>query len=131
MSGAEPWPPNAEALLPLLELSAAAGVVPDPGALLRPGRDQGEADTLVARTNGLRDGLWLDMSGTPLTDAATLTERITRPNYGTLDIAFTVDDPKAYTRAWTVNLRQEIVVDTDLIEEICLEGLRPMHLPPQ
>jgi len=53
MSGAEPWPPNAEALLPLLELSAAAGVVPDPGALLRPGRDQGEADTLVARTTWL------------------------------------------------------------------------------
>jgi len=90
-----------------------------------------EGDTLVVRTNGLRDGLWLDMSGTPLTDAATLTERITRPNYGTLDIAFTVDDAKAYTKPWTVNLRQEIVVDTDLIEEICLEGLRPMHLPQQ
>ena len=88
-----------------------------------------EGDALVVRTNGLRDGLWLDMSGTPLTDAATLTERITRPNYGTLDIAFTVDDPKAYTRPWTVNLRQEIVVDTDLIEEICLEGLQPLRLP--
>ena len=90
-----------------------------------------DGDALVVRTNGLRDGLWLDMSGTPLTEAATLTERITRPNYGTLDIAFTVDDPKAYTRPWTVNLRQEIIVDTDLIEEICLEGLRPMHLPAQ
>jgi hypothetical protein len=90
-----------------------------------------DGDALVVRTNGLRDGLWLDMSGTPLTGAATLTERITRPNYGTLDVAFTVDDPKAYTRPWTVNLRQEIVVDTDLIEEICLEGLRPMHLPAQ
>jgi hypothetical protein len=88
-----------------------------------------DGDALVVRTNGLRDGLWLDVSGTPLTDAATLTERITRPNYGTLDVAFTVDDPKAYTRPWTVNIRQEIVVDTDLIEEICLEGLRPMHLP--
>ena len=88
-----------------------------------------EGDALVVRTNGLRDGLWLDMSGTPLTDAATITERITRPDFGTLNIAFTVDDPKAYTRPWTVNLRQEIVVDADLIEEICLEGLRPMHLP--
>jgi hypothetical protein len=90
-----------------------------------------EGDTLVVRTNGLRDGLWLDMSGNPLTDAAMLTERIRRPNYGTLEIAFTVDDPKAYTRPWTVQLAQSIVVDTDLIEEICLEGLRPMHLPPQ
>lgn len=88
-----------------------------------------EGETLVVRTNGLRDGMWLDMSGTPITDAATLTERISRPNYGTLDIAFTVDDPKAYTKPWTVNLRQDIIVDADLIEEICLEGLRPMHLP--
>ena len=50
MSGAEPWPPNAESLLPLLGLSASAEVVADPGAYLRPGRDAGEADTLVART---------------------------------------------------------------------------------
>jgi len=50
MSGAEPWPPNAESLLPLLGLSASAEVVADPGAYLRPGRDRDEADTLVART---------------------------------------------------------------------------------
>ena len=50
MSGAEPWPPNAESLLPLLGLSASAEVVADPGAHLRPGRDRDEADTLVART---------------------------------------------------------------------------------
>jgi len=50
MSRAESWPPNAESLLPLLGLSAAAEVVADPGAHLRPGRDPDEADTLVART---------------------------------------------------------------------------------
>ena len=88
-----------------------------------------EGDALVVRTNGFRDDLWLDVSGTPVTSAATLTERITRPNYGTLSVDFTVDDPKAYTRPWTVTIRQEIIVDTDLIEEICLEGLRPMRLP--
>jgi hypothetical protein len=81
-----------------------------------------EGDTLVVRTNGLRDGLWLDMSGTPLTDAATLTERITRPNYGTLDIAFTVDDPKAYTKPWTVRVDQRITVDEEPIEFICNEN---------
>jgi hypothetical protein len=88
-----------------------------------------EGDTLVVQTNGLRDGLWLDMAGNPMTDAATITERITRPNYGTLAIAFTVNDPKAYTRPWTVQLRQSIVVDTELIDEVCLEGLKPLHLP--
>ena len=54
-----------------------------------------------------------------------------RSSFTTLKIAFTVDDPKAYTRPWTVELEQAIVVDTDLIEEICLEGLKPMHLPPK
>lgn len=89
-----------------------------------------DGDTLVVQTNGLRDGLWLDMAGNPLTDAATLTERIRRPNFGTLQIDFTVDDRKAYTRPWTVRLEQTSVADEDLIEEICLEGVRPLHLAP-
>ncbi len=88
-----------------------------------------EGDVLVIRTVGLRDDLWLDMAGSPLTSAATLTERLRRPDYGTLEIDFTVDDPKAYTRPWTVRLRQTIVVDSDLIDEICLEGVKPLHLP--
>jgi hypothetical protein len=88
-----------------------------------------EGDALVIRTIGLRDDLWLDMAGNPMTSAATLTERIRRPNYGTLEIDFTVDDPKAYTKPWTVHLRQTIVVDSDLIDETCLEGLKPLHLP--
>jgi hypothetical protein len=88
-----------------------------------------DGNALVVQTNGLRDGLWLDMGGNPMTDAARITERITRPSFGALEIAFTVDDPKAYTRPWTVQLKQTLIVDTDLIEEICLEGLKPMHLP--
>jgi hypothetical protein len=81
-----------------------------------------DGDTLVVRTNGFRDGLWLDMGGNPLTDAATMTERIRRPNYGTLDIEITVDDRKAYTRPWTVTMPQKITLDTELIDEICLEN---------
>ena len=37
-------------------------------------------------------------------------------------IKVTVDDPKAYTKPWSVTLKQRIVVDTDLIEEVCLEN---------
>jgi hypothetical protein len=90
-----------------------------------------EGDTLVVRTNGLRDGLWLDVSGNPMTDAATLTERIRRPNFGTLQVEFTVDDPKAYTRPWTVHLEQTFIADEDLIDEICLEGAKPLHVAPK
>jgi hypothetical protein len=81
-----------------------------------------DGDTLVVRTNGFRDGLWLDMAGSPMTDAAKMTERIQRPNFGTLEVQITIDDPKAYTRPWTVTMNQEIWVDTELIDEFCLEN---------
>ncbi len=83
-----------------------------------------EDDTLVVRTIGFRDGLWLDMGGTPMTDAATMTERMRRPTYGRLDVQITVDDPKAYTRPWTVEMPLQITLDTELIDEICAEGER-------
>jgi hypothetical protein len=79
-------------------------------------------DTLVVQTSGFRDGGWLDVNGSPLTDAAKMTERFTRVNYGNLDIEVTVDDPKAYTRPWTVTIKNEIMLDTELIEFICLEN---------
>jgi hypothetical protein len=83
-----------------------------------------EGDTLVVETNGLRDELWLDMAGDPLTDAAKVTERIQRLNYGNLQIDVTVDDPKAYTRPWTIKLHQFIVLNTELLDYVCLENER-------
>ena len=79
-------------------------------------------DTLVIDTAGLRDDTWIDWSGSVLTEAAHVREEIRRPDFGHLDIKVTVDDPKAYTKPWSVTLKQRIVVDTDLIDEICLEN---------
>jgi len=79
-------------------------------------------DTLVARTSGFRDGGWLDVNGTPLTEAATVTERFTRPDFGHLVIDITVDDPKAYTRPWSVRVNHDVMLNTDLIEFICNEN---------
>jgi hypothetical protein len=84
-------------------------------------------DTLVVETNGLRDGLWLDMAGNPMTDAAKVTERIRRPDYGSLEIEFTVNDLKAYTKPWTVLLKETIVVDTEILDEICLENEKSLQ----
>lgn len=83
-----------------------------------------DRDTLVVRTTGFRDDLWIDMAGALMTSAATLTERLRRPNYGTLELEITVDDPKAYTRPWTVSTKQELMLDTELIDEVCLENER-------
>ncbi len=81
-----------------------------------------EGDTLVVHTAGFRDGLWIDMGGSPMSDAAKMTERIRRPNYGTLELEITVEDSKVYTKPWTVKMTQAIKLDTELIDEICLEN---------
>jgi len=90
-----------------------------------------DGDTLVVRSNGFRDGLWLDSNGSPLTDAATITERFRRPVFGTLEIALTIDDPKAYTHPWTTTLEQVIVAEGDLLDYICNENEKSVgHLRP-
>jgi hypothetical protein len=89
-----------------------------------------DGDTLVVQTIGFRDDLWLDMRGDPLTSAARVTERFRRPDFGHLEIEVTVDDPKAYTKPWTVKFRQTIVLDTELVDEICAENEKSMqHMP--
>ena len=88
-----------------------------------------EGDTLVVQTIGFREDSWADSAGTPITEAAKVTERFRRPNYGNLEIEVTVDDPKAYTAPWTVDLRQHIKLDTELLEYVCLENQKDLpHL---
>ena len=81
-----------------------------------------DGDTLVVETNGFRDDVWLDVEGSPLTSTGKMTERFRRASYGFLEIEVTVEDPKAYTRPWTVKLLQRIMLDTDLIEFVCQEN---------
>ena len=84
-------------------------------------------DTLVIDTIGLRDGVWIDWGGSLLTEAAKVREQIRRPDLGHLEIQVTVDDPKAYTRPWTVTIKERLIVDTELIDEICLENERSLQ----
>jgi hypothetical protein len=81
-----------------------------------------EGDTLVVQSLGFRDDQWLDAAGSPLTNAARVTERFHRPDFGHLRIDITVDDPKAYTRAWTVTVNLAAVVDTEMLDSACLEN---------
>ena len=93
-----------------------------------------DGDTLVVTAAGFRDDTWLDMGGNFITDKARITERITRPDWGHILIEDTVDDPKAYTKAWTAHLKMRIVVDTELVDEYCVENEKSfnrMHAEPQ
>jgi hypothetical protein len=89
-----------------------------------------EGDTLVVETNNYRgvqggnagDG-WLDGRGSPYTDALHMTERFRRVNFGNFHIDVTINDPKAYTRPFTVRVEQVIVPDgSEMIEFICHEN---------
>jgi len=86
-------------------------------------------ESLVIDTIGLRDDTWIDWNGSVVTEAARVREEIRRPDFGHLEIRATVDDPKAYTKPWTVTLRQRIVVDTELVDEICLENEKLLKRP--
>lgn len=81
-----------------------------------------EGNTLVVDSIGFRDDQWLDATGSPLTNAARVTERFRRPDYGHLQIEITVDDPKAYTRSWTVMVEQAVVLDTEMLDAVCWEN---------
>lgn len=81
-----------------------------------------DGDTLVVETVGLRDLGWLDVEGSPLTDSGRILERFRRVDYGHLEIEVMIDDPKAYTKPWTVTVHQRVLLDTDLIEFICQEN---------
>jgi hypothetical protein len=84
----------------------------------------------VVQTIGFRDGTWLDRNGSPMTDAAKMTERFRRVNYGRLEIEVTIDDPKAYTKPWTVKLNQAIILNTELLDYYCLENEKDAaHMP--
>ena len=83
-----------------------------------------EDDTLVVETTGFRDDVWLDIDGSPLTESGKMTERMKRLNYGTLQTDVTIEDPKAYTKPFTVRVTHRLLPDTDLIEFICTENDR-------
>lgn len=89
-----------------------------------------EGDTLVVQSLGYRDDQTLDAAGNPLTNAARVTERFRRRTFGSLEIEVTVNDPKAYTRPFTVLVKQDLAPDTDLLDAPCTDNEKDVqHLP--
>ena len=83
-----------------------------------------DGDTFVVETTGSNGKGWLDTNGHPVTEALHTIERYQRRDFGHLDIDITIDDPKAYTKPWTVHQMAEYQPDTELIEYICEENNR-------
>ena len=87
-----------------------------------------ERDTLVVNTRGINANTWLDDGGHPHTDALHVTERFRRPDFGHIEVELTIDDPKAYTTAWTVKIPWEFLPDTELLDWVCENEKDAQHL---
>ena len=81
-----------------------------------------EGDTFVTDTVNFNDKTWLDRMGHPHSDALHVVERIRRVNHDHMVDDITIDDPKAYTKPWTVTENPTLQPDDELIEYICEEN---------
>jgi len=88
-----------------------------------------EGDTLVVNTTGFNGKTWLDKIGHPVTEALRVTERFRRRDFGHLQITVMIDDPKAFSKPWTVNEALELLPDTELIETVCENEKDVKHMP--
>jgi hypothetical protein len=83
-----------------------------------------EGDTLVVESAGFNDKTWLDLTGHPHTEELRVTERITRPDFGNMQLHMMIDDPRTYARPFTIPVDLRFVADTELLEDVCHENER-------
>jgi len=81
-----------------------------------------DGDTLVVDTVGFNDKAWLDILGHPRSEAMHLTERYHRRDFGHLDVEMTFDDPKMYTRPFSIRITHQLIPDSDILEYFCAEN---------
>jgi hypothetical protein len=86
-----------------------------------------DGDTLVVRTSGFNDKTWIDVEGHPATESLQVIERFRRRDFGHMDIEITINDPKAYTKPWTVNIPAVLLPDTELLEFVCNENEKDLQ----
>jgi len=75
-----------------------------------------ERDTFVVETAGFNDKTPLDAFGHPHSDQLRVIERFRRRDFGHLDVEMTFDDPKMYTRPFTVRIPHNLIADGDVFE---------------
>lgn len=78
-----------------------------------------DGDTFVITTAGFNDRAWLDSAGHPQTESLRITERMRRRDFGHMDFEITIDDPKVFTKPFTIRTERLLSPDTDLLEDVC------------
>lgn len=91
-----------------------------------------ERDVFVVETAGFNGKTRLDLMGHPQSDAMRITERFRRRDFGHLDVEMTFDDPKMYTKPFTINVPHDLLADSDIFEMFCNENEKDrVHLQKQ
>jgi len=75
-----------------------------------------ERDTFIVETAGFNCKGRLDLFGHPRSDRMRITERFRRTDFGHLDLEMTFDDPKNYTKPFTVRIPHTLMADADIFE---------------
>ena len=88
-----------------------------------------EGDTLVVDSAGFNDRSWLDAFGHPHSEELKVQERFHRRDFGHMDLQLTIDDPKMYTRPFTIKVTEVLVPDSDILEYVCEKEMDLSHLP--
>ena len=78
-----------------------------------------DGETFVITSSGFNDRGWLDSAGHPQTESLRITERMRWRDFGHMDFEITIDDPKAFTRPFTIKTERLLAADTDLLEDVC------------
>jgi hypothetical protein len=81
-----------------------------------------EGDTLAVETNGFTDASWLDGSGHPRSEQMRIRELYHRRDVGHMDLEVTFEDPKYYTRPFTIKTGLDLIPDSDILEFVCAEN---------
>ena len=82
-----------------------------------------EGDTLVVDVSSFTDQTWFDRAGNFHSEALRVVERYTRTSPDALQYVATIDDPKVFTRPWTMSmpLYRRAEKNVQLLEYKCVE----------
>lgn len=81
-----------------------------------------EGDTLAVETIGFNDRAWLDLAGHPRSESMRIFERDRRRDFGRMDLEVTLQDPKFYTRPFTLKTQLHLTPDSDVLENVCTKN---------
>jgi len=83
-----------------------------------------EGDVLVVVTTGLNGFTQVDEEGRPKSSAMKVTERYMKRAPDQLEITYTLDDPRTYSRPWTARAQYRWAPDLRFSEYVCEENNR-------